>query len=131
MTTEDVRVRLRTKLESTFGAEEASLLMDRPPGGWTDLVTNPVLEGRLDALRYELVGQMAELRGDLRAEMAELRGDLRAEMVELRGELRAEMAELRGDLVATMERGFRAQTWRLAGTTFVAFGMFATLVRIA
>jgi hypothetical protein len=63
MTTEDVRVRLRTKLESTFGAEEASLLMDRPPGGWTDLVTTPVLEGRLDALRYELVGQMAELPG--------------------------------------------------------------------
>jgi len=119
MTTEDVRVRLRTKLESTFGAEEASLLMDRPPGGWTDLVTTPVLEGRLDALRYELVGQMAELRGDLRAEMAELRGDLRAEM-----------AELRGDLVATMERGFRAQTWRLVASTFVAFGMFATLVRI-
>lgn len=108
MTIEDVRVRLRTKLESAFGAEEASLLMDRPPGGWTDLVTNQVLEGRLDALRYELVGQMAELRGDLRAEMA----------------------ELRGDLVATMERGFRAQTWRLVGMTFVAFGMFATLVRI-
>ena len=59
-------------------------------------------------LRYELVGQMAELRGDLRAEMA----------------------ELRGDLVATLERGFRAQTWRLVATTFVAFGMFATLVRI-
>jgi len=29
-----------------------------------------------------------------------------------------------------MERGFRAQTWRLLGAIFVAFGMFATLVRI-
>jgi hypothetical protein len=97
MTTEDVWVRLRTKLESAFGAEEASLLMDRPPGGWSDLVTNQVLEARLDALRYELVAQMAELRGDL---------------------------------VATMERGFRAQTWRLLGAMFVAFGLFATMVRI-
>lgn len=97
MTTEEARVRLRTKLESAFGAEEASILMDRPPGGWSDLVTNQVLEARLDALRFELVAQMAELRGDL---------------------------------VATMERGFRAQTWRLVGMTFVAFGMFATLVRI-
>ena len=97
MTTEDVRVRLRTKLESAFGAEEASILMDRSPGGWNDLVTNQVLESRLNALEYKLVGQMAELRGDL---------------------------------VATMERGFRAQTWRLVGTMFVAFGMFATLVRI-
>ena len=97
MTTEDVRVRLRTNLESAFGAEEASILLDRPPGGWNDLVTNQVLEARLDALRYELVAQMTELRGDL---------------------------------VATMERGFRAQTWRLVGATFVAFGLFATLVRV-
>ncbi|MCJ7670815.1 MAG: hypothetical protein MUP67_02045 [Acidimicrobiia bacterium] len=104
MTTEDVRVRLRTKLESAFGAEEASILMDRPPGGWSDLVTNQVLDARLDALRSDLVGQMAELC--------------------------TEMAELRGDLVATMERGFRSQTWRLVATMFVAFGLFATLVRV-
>jgi hypothetical protein len=97
MTTEDVRVRLRAKLESAFGAEEASLLMDRPPGGWNDLVTNQVLEARLDALG-------SDLRADLRTEMAELR--------------------------AAMERGFRAQTWRLVGTTFVAFGLFAALARV-
>ena len=97
MTTEDVRVRLRAKLESAFGAEEASILMDRPSGGWNDLVTNQVLEARLNALEYKLVAQMAELRGDL---------------------------------VATMERGFRAQTWRLAGLVFVAFGVFATLSRL-
>ena len=97
MTTEDVRVRLRTKLESAFGAEEASILLDRPPGGWNDLVTNQVLEARLDALRYELVPQMTELRGDL---------------------------------VATMERGFRAQAWRLLGATSVAFGLFAPVVRV-
>jgi len=104
MTTEEARVRLRTKLESAFGAEEASILMDRRPGGWSDVVTNQVLEARLDALRYELVAHMSELRGDLRAEMAELR--------------------------ATMERGFRSQTWRLLGAMFVAFGLFATMVRI-
>lgn len=97
MTTEDVRVRLRTKLESAFGAEEASILMDRPPGGWNDLVTNQVLEARLAALEYKLVGQMSELRGEL---------------------------------IATMERGFRGQTWRLLGAIFVAFGIFATLVRV-
>ena len=108
MTTEDVRVRLRAKLESAFGAEEASMLMDRLPGGWNDLVTNQVLEARLAALRYDLVGQMAELRGDLVGQMA----------------------ELRGDLLATMERGFRAQTWRLLGAIFVAFGIFATLARV-
>ena len=100
MTVEDVRVRLRTKLESVFGAEEASILMDRPPGGWNDLVTNQVLDAKLAALEYKLVAQMQELR--------------------------AEMSELRGD----MARGFQTQTWRLLGAIFVAFGLFATLARI-
>ena len=86
MTSEEVRVRLRTKLEAAFGAEEASILMDRPPSGWNDLVTNQVLEARLAALEYKLV--------------------------------------------ATMERGFRTQTWRLLGAIFMAFGIFATLVRV-
>jgi hypothetical protein len=86
MTTEDVRVRLRTKLEKAFGAEEASILMDRPPGGWNDLVTNQMLEARLAALEHKLV--------------------------------------------ATMERGFRNQTWRLLGAMFVMFGVFATVVRV-
>ena len=86
MTIEEVRVRLRTKLEAAFGAEEASILMDRPPGGWNDLVTNQVLEARLAALEYKLI--------------------------------------------ATMERGFRVQTWRLLGAMFVMFGVFATLVRV-
>lgn len=86
MTTEEVRVRLRTKLEAAFGAEEASILMDRPPGGWNDLVTNQMLDVRLAALEHKLV--------------------------------------------ATMERGFRVQTWRLLGAMFVMFGVFATLVRV-
>ena len=92
MTTEDVRVRLRNKLETAFGAEEASILMDRPPGGWNDLVTNQVLEARLSALESKMVA-------------------------------------LENKLVATMERGFRAQTWRIVGAVFVAFGVFAGLVR--
>ena len=66
MTPEEARVRLRTKLESAFGAEEASILMDRPPAG----------------------------------------------------------------LRASMDRGFQVQTWRLMGAVFVAFGLFATLVRL-
>lgn len=41
--------------------------------------------------------------------------------------LRAEMADLRTEL----HKELRAQTWRLVGATFVAFGIFATLVRVA
>ncbi len=62
MAIDDIQVRLRTKLESAFGAEEASFLMDRPPGGWNDLVTNQVLDAKFAALEYKLVAQMHELR---------------------------------------------------------------------
>jgi len=58
MTTEEVRVRLRTQLEAAFCAEEASILMDRPPVGCNDPVTNQGLEARLAALDDELVATM-------------------------------------------------------------------------
>jgi hypothetical protein len=126
MTIEDVQVRLRTKLESAFGAEEASYLMDRPPGGWIDLVTNQVLEARLDALRSDLTGQMSGLRTDLAGQMSGLRADVAGQMSGLRADVAGQMAELR----AEMARGFQVQTWRLVGTMLVAFGLFATLVRV-
>ena len=56
MAVEEVRVRVRRKLEEAFGMEEASYLMDRPPGGWGDLVTNQTLDLKIEALRHELVG---------------------------------------------------------------------------
>jgi hypothetical protein len=41
--------------------EEASILMDRPPGGWNDLVTHQTLRLEMDVLRAELRTEMAEL----------------------------------------------------------------------
>src|SRR5262249_27805095 len=41
--------------------QEASFLMDRPPGGWGDLVTNKTLHLELDALRAEFRAEMAAL----------------------------------------------------------------------
>ena len=90
MTVDDVRVRLREKLEQTFGAEEASLLMDRPPGGWNDLVTVPVLDSKFavldakfdaidtkfdaidtkfDAMDAKLEAMEARLRSDIHTEI--------------------------------------------------------------
>ena len=55
MAAEEVRTRLRQKLEVAYGMEEAAMLMDRPPG---DLVTNAALDQRLTAFRYELMAEM-------------------------------------------------------------------------
>jgi hypothetical protein len=62
MTVEEVAARLRQKLVEAYGAEEASWLMDRPPGGWTDLVTNQTLDLKLDALRADVRAEFAENR---------------------------------------------------------------------
>ncbi|MEX2256960.1 MAG: hypothetical protein WEC34_16110 [Acidimicrobiia bacterium] len=137
MTTEDVQVRLRSKLERAFGAEEASILMDRPPGGWSDLVTNDVLAARLDALKSELVAEIRTLRADLVAQISGVRSDLGVEIASVRSDLGVEIASVRSDhgveiagLRTELHRELRAQTWRLAGLIFVSFGIFATLVRV-
>ena len=111
MAVEEARVRLRRQLEDAFGVEEASILMDRPPGGWNDLVTNQTLDLKFDALRFEL-----------RTEMA----DLRTEMVELGAGLRIDMAELS----ASVDRRLRAQTWMMMSTMIAAVGLSVTLSRL-
>ena len=65
MAVDDVRERVRTKLEQMLGPEEASWLMDRPPGGWADLVTNQVLDLKLEALRSDFRTEMAQLSGSV------------------------------------------------------------------
>jgi hypothetical protein len=104
MTVEEARIRLQRQLEDTFGVEEASILMDRPPGGWGDLVTNHTLDLKIDALRYELRTEMHDLRADLRVDMA--------------------------NLSASVDRRLRAQTWMMMTTMIAAVGLSATISRI-
>lgn len=122
MTIDDVRQSLRAKLEKQFTPEEASYLMDRPPGGWNDLVTNETLRLSTDALRTELRAEMGELRTELKTEMAELR----TEMAELRTGLKSEMA----GLSASVDRRLRAQTWISTSTLITGLALAATLGRI-
>jgi hypothetical protein len=61
MAVEEVRARLRRQLEETYGVEGAAILMDRPPGGWNDLVTNQTLDLKLDTLEYKIHAELAAL----------------------------------------------------------------------
>ncbi len=126
MTVEEVGLRLRRELEKTYGAEGASILLDRPPGGWNDLVTNQTLDTKLNVLGSDLRGDMAGLRG----EMAEFRGEMRSEMGEFRGDMaefkgamRAEMAALS----ASVDRPLRAQTWIMTTTLIAGLGISAAI----
>ena len=66
---EDTRTRLHRKLTEAFGVEEADFLLDRPPGGWADLVTNQSLELRLAAFEARIEGRMEARFHELRAEI--------------------------------------------------------------
>ena len=66
--------------------------MDRPPGGWSDLVTNQTLDLKIDVLRHELRTEMS----DLRVEMA--------------------------NLSASVDRRLRTQTWMMMTTMIAAVG---------
>jgi hypothetical protein len=118
VTIDDVRRSLRAKLEQQYTPEEASYLMDRPPGGWNDLVTNESLRLSTDTLRAE----MGELRAELRTEMGELRTELKGEMAELRIEM--------AGLSASVDRRLRAQTWVHTSTLIAGLALAAAIGRL-
>ena len=130
MAVDEVRLRLRRQLEEMFGAEGASILMDRPPGGWNDLVTNQSLDLKIDSLRSELHTDMSELRAELRGELHTGIADLRGEMAELRSDVRHEMAGMRvemANLSASVARRLRAQAWVTTSTILASVGVAVTL----
>ena len=49
MSVHEERVRLHERLEELVGVSGADILLDRPPGGWSDLVTNASLDQRFAA----------------------------------------------------------------------------------
>lgn len=127
MATEETRLRLRQKLEDAFGVEEAGYLMDRPPVGWSDLVTNPVLDAKLDALRGEIRTGLAEVRTELRGEIADLRTELTGEISGLRHEVGVGLATLS----ASVDERLRRQTWVSTSTLIAGLGLAFAIARFA
>ena len=58
MAIDEQRLRIRRWLEEKLGMEEASYLMDRPTGGWSELVTNHTLDLKLAALEHSLLAEI-------------------------------------------------------------------------
>jgi len=65
MVVDEQYMKIRRSLEEKLGVEEASYLMDRPAGGWSELVTNhtldlkfETLEHRFDALESRVLAEM-------------------------------------------------------------------------
>jgi len=83
-TVETDRWILHSRIREVLGNREGDILMEHlPPAGWSHLATKDDVT-------------MAKL-------------ELRAEMAEIKAELRADIADVR----IAMEKGFRAQTWKM------------------
>lgn len=107
MAVNEVRERLRQQLENDYGVEGAAILMDRPPGGWSDLVTKDYLDAKLDALRGELRVEIAGVRMEV--------AGVRTDMADLRTEIKRQTISMLRWLVPTVFAGMTVSSGLVAG----------------
>ena len=125
MTIDEDRMHLRARLEELVGMSGSDILMDRPPGGWSDLVTNQTLDLRFAAFE-------ARMNARMDARFAVM--DSRLAALEHRMELRFAAVDHRFDrfeheLLAQVDRRLRAQTWVTISTIIAAMGILVAAVR--
>jgi hypothetical protein len=153
-----VAVRLRRKLEDQYGVEEAALLMDRPPGGWTDLATKDDLAREIGTLQARTLARFDQVdahfesldaRTSARFESLEARMsagfdqvdarfqtfEARFDSLETRMSARFDQVDARmqvgfADFRVEIERAFRAQTWRLMGAVVAFASVLVAAVRL-
>lgn len=128
-----VAVRLRRKLEDQYGVEEAALLMDRPPGGWTDLATKDDLAREIGTLQARTLARFDQV--DAHFESLDARTSARFESLEARMSARFDQVDARmqvgfADFRVEIERAFRAQTWRLMGAVVAFASVLVAAVRL-
>ena len=127
MSVEDVRVQIRRLLEEKLGVDEATYLMDRPAGGWSDLVTWSALDARLDALEARIGSRFSEV-GARFSEVGARFSEVGARFTKLEARMDAfdeKLVALESRLMAQIERRFRVQTAWLV----VALGVFAGILK--
>jgi len=141
--TEQNKRRLHARLCEVIGTEEADILMEQlPPFTWTDFVTKQNLEELRNSLKRDLEEQSVGLKHDIefsaiatRTDLEQMitkskagleqaftktRTDLEQLIFQTRTDLEKSIMEvqhsvetLKFELTATMERGFRNQSWRM------------------
>ena len=100
----------------------AEILMDRPPGGWGDLVTNHTLDLRFAAF---------EERSDRKLEGLESRMELRFASVDARfDQVDARFDRFEHQLLAQVDRRLRSQAWVTISTVIAAMGVIVAAIRI-
>ena len=138
MSIDDVTTQLRGQLQEAFGMDGATYLMDRPPGGWSDLVTNETLRLELRAFTAEFRAELGTIRHELGAEIANVRSEIGSVRSELGAEIasvhseissvRSEISALGHELRADIASEARGQTWRLMTAMLSVMAFFIAVM---
>lgn len=137
--TEQNKRRLHARLCEVIGTEEADILMEQlPPITWTEfatkrdldelriatkhdiefsaIATRTELEQVITKTRTDLEQALTRTRTDLEQLIFQTRTDLEKSIMEVKHSVETTKLELTGsilELTATMERGFRNQSWKM------------------
>ena len=137
--TEQNKRRLHARLCEVIGTEEADILMEQlPPITWTEfatkrdldelriatkhdiefsaIATRTELEQVITKTRTDLEQLIFKTRTDLEQALTQTRTDLEKSIMEVKHSVETTKLELTGsilELTATMERGFRNQSWKM------------------
>lgn len=130
--TEQNKRRLHARLCEVIGTEEADILMEQlPPFTWTDFVTKRDLDELRMATKHDIEFSAIATRTDLEQVITKTRNDLENLIFQTRTDLEQALTQTRTDLeksimevkhsvettklelTATMERGFRNQSWKM------------------
>ena len=126
--TEQNKRRLHARLCEVIGTEEADILMEQlPPMTWTEFATKRDLDELriatkrdLDELRiatkHDIEFSAIATRTDLEQVITKTRNDLEKSIMEVKHSVETTKFELTTtilELTATMERGFRSQSWKM------------------
>jgi hypothetical protein len=133
MTVDEDRVQLRSRLEELVGVSGADILLDRPPGGWSDLVTNHSLDLRFAASEERFDRKVAALEAKFDRRFAEV--DSRFAELEHQMETRFSAIDHRFDrfeheLLGQVDRRLRSQTWMTISTIVAVGGVIVAAIRL-
>jgi hypothetical protein len=113
--------RLHARLCEIIGTEEADILMEQlPPFTWTDFATKRDLEELRIATKHDIEFSAIATRTELEQVITKTRTDLEQLIFQTRTDLEKSLMEVQHsvettklELTATMERGFRNQSWKM------------------
>jgi hypothetical protein len=119
--TEQNKRRLHARLCEVIGTEEADILMEQlPPITWTEFATKRDLDELRIATKHDIEFSAIATRSELEQVITKTRNDLEHLIFQTRTDLEKSLMEVKYsveakilELTATMERGFRNQSWKM------------------